>query len=458
MPGLLAKPLFIQNIACFGDRFSSGSLLTPPFHDEKTIPVSIDLNRNEIVVLAPKTSRTGMALTGLILILCLVTPYFLGSLGAYFQILCTLIVTGVLLLTRQRLALAGDPGFKLLILAFIILSIAFMLGARDWREMSHALNFTMLLFFGPVAAYLARFATPKNTRGVASLALLGAFCATTIALFQVFILKDGRATGWGTDPIWSAEAALILGFLAALGATTPTRWRALYLIGPLLGVVTCIASGSRGPLLAVPFLLLVLVFISPRRWWLVLVAAVSVAILLWIGLEVFWPEGLRRLDTLVVIGRDLLAGKSIAEHSGATRQEFYSASLGAFMHAPWVGYGWTNKMVAIVPYLPGNGAALIAPHLHLHSDVLDFAVSGGLGGLIAYALILVAPIAAAFAGPHDSQFRARLLGVLLLAVGYFICGLTYLMFGYEFLTTLYICLATILIGYCRDRPPLGAST
>jgi hypothetical protein len=35
-------------------------------------------------------------------------------------------------------------------------------------------------------------------------------------------------------------------------------------------------------------------------------------------------------------------------------------------------------------------------------------------------------------------------------------GLTYLTFGYEFHTTLYVCLAAILLGYCRDRPPLAS--
>lgn len=351
-------------------------------------------------------ARTAKAVVGAILVLSLVTPYFLGALGAYFQILCTLAMAGAMLVARQKPALAGDPGFKLLIVAFVVLSVGFTLGARDGRELPHALDFAMVLFFGPISGFLARFAAPRNTRRVANLALSGAICTTVFALYQILVAKEHRASGWDSGPIWSAEVAVILGFISALGATSQSRWRWLYLAGPVLGVVTCLASGSRGPLLAVPFLIVVIVFISPRRWWAILAGTVLAAAILWIGMVTLLPQALPRLDSILVIGHDLLTGKAITGLSGATRQQFYSASLGAFLHSPWVGYGWTNKMTAIVPYLPGNGAALIAPHHHLHSDILDFIVSGGLVGLLAYGLILAAPIAAAMAGPRDSQFRA----------------------------------------------------
>jgi hypothetical protein len=36
-------------------------------------------------------------------------------------------------------------------------------------------------------------------------------------------------------------------------------------------------------------------------------------------------------------------------------------------------------------------------------------------------------------------------------VGYAIFGISYLTFGYEYHTTLYVCLAAILVGFCRDK-------
>jgi hypothetical protein len=41
----------------------------------------------------------------------------------------------------------------------------------------------------------------------------------------------------------------------------------------------------------------------------------------------------------------------------------------------------------------------------------------------------------------------------MLSVGYFFFGLTYLLFGYEYHTTLYVILAAAIIGYCRDETP-----
>ena len=52
-----------------------------------------------------------------------------------------------------------------------------------------------------------------------------------------------------------------------------------------------------------------------------------------------------------------------------------------------------------------------------------------------------------------NEEAARLMGIILLAVGYLCCGLSYLMFGFEFHTTLYVAAAAFLVSYCRDAPP-----
>jgi O-antigen ligase len=396
------------------------------------------------------------ALAVVFLGLSLTTPYVLGAVGAYLQIICAFLMLGIVAFQRDGLAVKGDPAFKLLLLAFALLAIAFTLTARQPGEAALSVNFAMLLLFGPMSRYLARFAAPANLQRIASFALAGSVIAFGVALYQVFVIHLSRADGWGTDPIWSAEAALVLGFLAGLGVGSGTRkWRMLYLLGPALGICVCLLSGSRGTLLAVPVLLLVALMFSTRWRWLIFGGAVVIVATAWLGLGVLWPAGFERINTTGTLLQDIINGRTIAEVSGGTRQAFYGASYAAFLHSPWIGYGWTGKMPAIVSYLAGDGAALIAPHLHLHSDLLDFGVSGGLIGLIAYGLILAAPIVAAVRGPRDSQFRLRLAGTAILASGYLVCGLTYLMFGYEFHSTLYVCLAAILIGYCRDKPPVA---
>jgi O-antigen ligase len=117
------------------------------------------------------------------------------------------------------------------------------------------------------------------------------------------------------------------------------------------------------------------------------------------------------------------------------------------------GHGWEHLVTAIAPYLPDGLASFQSIHHHLHSDGLDFAVVGGLLGLVSYGLILLAPLIGVLGSVRDHQYRFRFIASLGLGVGYAIFGMTYLTFGYEYHTTLYVCLAAILVGFCRDKAP-----
>jgi O-antigen ligase len=149
---------------------------------------------------------------------------------------------------------------------------------------------------------------------------------------------------------------------------------------------------------------------------------------------------------------DFLRGGVVDDKSVSQRSAMYSAGYQAFLHSPWIGYGWHSKVEATVPYLPEKFANFPQIHHHLHSDGLDFAVSGGILGILAYLLVLAAPIAGVVRSPRDSQFRVRLTAAVMLTVGYATFGLTYLLFGYEFHTTLYVVLTAIIVRYCRDQP------
>jgi O-antigen ligase len=164
-----------------------------------------------------------------------------------------------------------------------------------------------------------------------------------------------------------------------------------------------------------------------------------------------WPEGLARLETVKAMVTDLIGSGQITEVSAGERQVMYQAGIAAFRDAPWFGYGWEQRLPAIQPYLP-TGFTFASIHHHLHSDSLDFGVSGGLVGLLAYVLALVAPIAGALRSARDSLFRFRLTGAVGLSLGYAIFGITYLTFGYEYHTTLYVCLSAILTAFCTDKP------
>jgi O-antigen ligase len=245
----------------------------------------------------------------------------------------------------------------------------------------------------------------------------------------------------------------MLGFIALLGlAATRSRFRLLFLLGPILGTFVCVLSGSRGPLLAVPLLLVAYVMVATRHWvrniaiGLVLLAVCAGVV--W----TIWPATVHRYVVMANRLPDYLQGDAVNDASLSERGAMYVAGYKAFFDAPWLGYGWHAKMDAIAPYLSEKYANLPKIHHHLHSDGLDFAVSGGVVGILAYLLMLIAPVAGAIRSVRDSQYRLRNTAAVMLSVGYFAFGLTYLLFGYEFHTTLYVVLAAIIVRYCRDEP------
>jgi O-antigen ligase len=393
----------------------------------------------------------GALLAGLLLLGGLVLPYVGGYPLAYVLIALTLVSTLWLVVANGRPS--GGPATTLFLLAWLLMAIAFAVTARAPRDVSYVLNFAMFVFYAPLCGALARFGGRHNATVVALLCLAGAVIAFAVASYQSWDLRMPRATGFFSDPIWAAQAAIILGFLALVGVRLPGRWTHLFWLGPLLGTLAAFLGQSRGPLIAAPVLVLIGLVFAFRRWWLAVPVAAGVAAAAILLVGTLSPSSLLRIETLETIAEQVVYGETIGENSTGQRVAFYQSSWEAMVRQPWLGYGWERKLDAIIPYLADNGAMLAEGHHHLHSDWADFGVSAGILGLIAYAMVLAAPIAGAFASPRDGLYRRRLLGAWLLSGGYLCCGLTYLMLGYEFHTTLYVVLAAILLGFCRERPP-----
>lgn len=409
--------------------------------------------------------RVGLTLVIAILVGTLGLAYPGGYPLAYALAGLSVLVTLWLLLRGDRLLPRGEWPLLLPVLGVVLLALAYAITATGLADIRFALNFTMLLLLAPLTAAMTQFASPRNTRRVANLALLGVIIATAIAAYQTGILGRGRADGFGSDEIWSAQTAVILGFVAAIGFIAVSGWRRwLYLLGPMLGTLVSILAGSRGPLIAVPVLAIVLVVFASRRWYVGILAVLAAAALTLGIVALLWPVELARLGSIGTIGTELLSGSSVTEVSSSVRLLFYTSGFAAFLDAPLFGYGWGHRLAAAYAHMPDGGTLFLDPasiHFtthHLHSDMIDLAVAAGSVGLLVYALFIATPLLAAWRSPPDGQYRSRRLGTLLTTLAYLICGLTYLMLGYEYHTTLFTCLTAILVGYCRDRPPLHRDT
>lgn len=394
--------------------------------------------------LDPWARRAILALT-LVLscVLGLITPYLLAIIGIVLWVASAF--------RRQLVATYADPAARLFLVAFAMLAVCFSLTAEGPQDVLFSFNFVMLPLFAPIRSILSRGAGPHNAKRFADLALAGAataFLAAAIGRFG-FGFERGESPVFGA--ILLGNTAILLGFLGLTGVIAGRSRRWLYLAGPILGIATTLVTESRGPLIAVvPLSLLAAIYLGRALrlrplWW---GAGGAGVVLLVVAAALLSPARIAELGT---IAGNLLAGAPIADETTRIRLALYAAGYQAFLQSPWIGHGWAELMSSIVPFLSADYAQH-AGLPQLHNDVVNFAVAGGIVGVAVYLLLIATPVVSALNSGHDGQYAVRLLGTLVLGTAYVFDGLTDLMIGFEFHTALYVCLAAILIGYCRDAP------
>ena len=282
-------------------------------------------------------------LNGLVALILAIT--FLGSYGGGAVAAYALIVLSLVLMVWNFFrppATTFDLGSWFFLGSFSLIAVTFAITNLPGRtDFLLAVNFAMFALYPMLRNALQRFAAPRNLLIVAVLACVGAILAFAIAFVEVKVLNfnQGRATGFATNPIPSATAALLLGFPLAGLFVVSRPWRFLFLLGPIAGVGTVYLSGSRGPLLALPILLVIAVAMIPIRRTITLsISAIGIAAA--VAVFVFRPTLLGRIAVLPAMLGDLLSGRPIATNldvGGSIRYSILQGSIGAFEHAPWLG-------------------------------------------------------------------------------------------------------------------------
>ena len=383
----------------------------------------------------------------------LVLPYVGGFLLAYVLMLTTVGMTVWVLLTRRPGEFVPETAAVMFLAAFGLMALAFALSARQPGDLAGIANFAFLPFVWPLSVALRRTAGPGNGLLVTSAAVVGTALAFVVAVSQVGLFGMRRAVGFHSDAIWSMDAMLHGAFIAAAGVFLVRGWwRLVFIVPPLLALVVIFLSGSRGPLLAyVVLAVAAILLMAPRPKTLVLLA--GGALVLGAVSLMLWPRGVQRLQSLIKLAGELASGVPPAEKSAFIRWELLGGGWQAFLDSPLYGHGWGRFGEIVRPYT--THFADVATHgwFHLHNDLANFTVAAGVMGIAAYALLIAAPVAGALRGPRDSLFWIRFFGTVMLSLSYFICGLTNTLFGFEFLTALYVCLTAILLAYCRESGP-----
>jgi O-antigen ligase len=306
----------------------------------------------------------------------------------------------------------------------------------------------VLIPLGVVAALIKepRFGVPVV---IGAFCLVGAGGAVAVGAYDALALETTRAGG-ENNPIHFAGLATILGFGALIGIfQNDSRWRFIFLLGPVIGAAAVLLSGSRGPILSVLVLFgltMPLLAYWFRHAWLVwtvpLVAAVAIVATILIvvpGQNHYVLDAINSTQAAVrylVQSNFATMSQGPANIDGSTWQRliFLRGAFDAFGDSPIIGHGAGQLISAAAVHFPPG-----YDHLggHLHADIANFAVVAGAFGLLGYALMLIAPFLAVFYAKDPELKRAVLLLAITLSAGYFTLGLTNAVFGILAQTLLY---------------------
>ena len=340
----------------------------------------------------------------------------------------------LLLLREEDRRMIARPALWMPLAGFACLALAYCLaGGID--------GLLGLVFVAPLAAMMPLIVAGRHVKLsaglVAVLALCGAAGTAAMAVAEFTDTGTIRAGEGVANPIHFADMALSVGFLALTGVLfwrSPVRW--LFLLGPVLAAVAVLLSGTRGALVALAAMTgtaiivgLLVRLVSVRQF---AIGAVGITVLVAVA-------GLAGAGQTSTVQRmmadiaDLFEVGSLTDSSISLRLQMYQGGLAAFLESPLVGHGPFDFVEAAA----SRASAAFAGTPHLHSDMLDFAASGGVLGLCAYFLFLLAPVAEAVR-TVDPQTRKRLVLIsATLGAGFFTMGLTNAMFGILNLTVFY---------------------
>ncbi len=336
-----------------------------------------------------------------------------------------------------------------------LLGMAYALAVGSLSGLLGIFFFAPLLLIGPLVSLVTK--VPLDGRAIAALAFCGAAGTAAVALVEYSTTGTSRVGLSVANPIHFADVALVVGFIAVLGVIyTKGVTRYLYLAGPAFAAVAVLLSGTRGAVLAIAamaglalLLALAMRLISRRVLFAGGLAAILVMAVAIAG-GVLETSGVQRvLLDMTAIAQE---GGVPTDESTSERMQMYTGGLAAFLDAPLVGHGPFDYVAAAAAHM----TAPFSPP-HLHSDLANFAASGGIMGLIAYVLFLLAPLVEVLRSAGGPERKPLIVVVSILVFGYFAMGLTNAVIGLLTLTVLYSCICVLAGGLARRSAGIDGS-
>ena len=389
-------------------------------------------------------------------------------------------LAGPLLMTAIAATIL-PPGYPAYIGAYVALVAAILaLLVYGWREravflhpVSLAILAAILLVSGPLLfvhggpqdllapvlilpmltsialGLLARRASGVPSPSVfALICLIGALMALIGGAYEHFALGVYRP-GLGNNPIHYATLAAMSGCLALIGViSSNSQWRYVFLLGPVFGFSSAVIADSRGPMMGA--LAMSVVGVLMLTVWLWRERLFRFAVLVSAGIVVGVTAYLVGSGNARVAGI-LQSGLDIFRFTGGSddiRAALYASAIEILRTSPIVGVGLGQIMVTAEAMFPGlvAGSGLE----NLHADWANFAAMAGAMGLLAWLLLLAAPLLLLL--DHGArQDRPIVLGAIVLTTGQFTLGVSNATFGILPQTVIYAVALGYLLAWTRRR-------
>jgi len=385
------------------------------------------------------------ALGGGLVIICL-----WPELANVSVILAQVLAVGVCLLTGSRRDFLR-PSALMPLVAGLLLVVAFGITATSLLHVAMVLVFTPLFLIAPLVTVMRQSSFRIGPGAIGALATAGAGLAMLVAIYDSMVLHSPRAGGIVANPIHFADVTVALGFLSLLGLFGERKWKWVAVAGATFALIAIALSGTRGAMVAVLTVAVLACLLAAVSGWLnrrsllaLCVVAVAGGGAVGLALQSNWSPAVRIAATLSSIAET----GATSDSSDDQRLLMYRGAYNAFLQSPFYGHGMIGFAKVAADTLPPE---LNAPvYDHLHSDIADFAVTGGFLGIIAYFCILLAPIVEAVRSSGPGRVPA-IFAACTLSASYFCMGLTNATFGILMLTVTFA-VATAAIAHLARLP------
>ncbi len=286
--------------------------------------------------------------------------------------------------------------------------------------------------------------------------------AFPIAAITGFILAKnlgGGILGIGTlDQIHFGDFELILGIMSLFSIDWFGRdkflLRILKILGFIAGLVTSIASGSRGGWLAMPiFIAFFFYFKMPRVTLKIFMTRIIMGTLCLTILISFSTTFDHRVTQLANDVATFDQGNR--DTSTGIRWQLYKAAVDVFLHHPVFGVGPEGFALEMEPMMKAGKVTPVAAGLgrgEVHNDILSKAAGMGIFGLIAMFAIYLVPFRLFWQATKSASNQVKsagLLGITFVS-GFFVFGLTVEFLNLTMATAFYSFTVAVLLAACHN--------